>query len=285
MERPGLRVLTALAAVAVVAAGCGSVAGDPDECPKTFSEGSVTDGIDLPEPAWLPAGFPLPDGLNIRHVNDANDSGTRVVSGFVPRGDLPAIVTAFWSDVHGGGYEMLLVADGFVPRGHSAFTALDAHSGVVIKVDATPEELAVRDADGECPMTAGILVGMRFTEMDAEEARVRYAGSSLTIGTATAAIGGQEFAAAGECLILDGAHSFGSLDDIVIGLQVGLDGFGFASVDVVDEAVFALDVTPVSGVDRIFGVTADGFFAEGMFIDAFGDLGVVAGRVDATCSP
>ncbi|MEX1208364.1 MAG: hypothetical protein WEE36_07130 [Acidimicrobiia bacterium] len=63
------------------------------------------------------------------------------------------------------------------------------------------------------------------------------------------------------------------------------EAFGFASVDEVDEAGFALDVTPVSGVVPTFGATPDGFFAEGMFIDAFGDLGIVEGRVDANCGP
>ncbi|MEX1208363.1 MAG: hypothetical protein WEE36_07125 [Acidimicrobiia bacterium] len=127
-------------------------------------------------------------------------------------------MTALRADVQNGGYEMLLVADGFIPRGHIIFAALAAHPGLVVEVDATPEELAVPNTDGECPMIAGILVGMRFTEMDPAAARALYAGSSLTLGTATATIGDNEFAATGECFIFDGAHSFGSLDDILIGL-------------------------------------------------------------------
>ncbi|MEX1208362.1 MAG: hypothetical protein WEE36_07120 [Acidimicrobiia bacterium] len=82
---PSIRNLATLVLLTVLVAGCGSVADDPDEpCPETFSEGGVTDGIDLPAPDWLPAAFPLPAGLSIRHINDATDSGTRVVTGFVP---------------------------------------------------------------------------------------------------------------------------------------------------------------------------------------------------------
>lgn len=276
--------LTTLVVLTVLVAGCGFLAGDP--CPETFSADGVTDGLDLPAPDWLPTEFPLPDGLSIRHLNDATDSGTRVMTGFVPGGDLAAIVTALRNDVESDGYEMLLVADGFIPRGHIVFAALAVDLGLVVEADATPEELPVPDTDGACPPAAGILVGMRFTEMDPAAARALYAGSSLTLGTATATIGGQDFAATGECLIFDGAHSFGSPDDdIAIDLRVGPEAFGFASVDVVFEAVFALDVAPVSGVEPTFGVTADGFFAEGMFIDAFGDLGIVEGRVDANCGP
>jgi hypothetical protein len=283
MRAPAVR---AVALLTLVLHGCAGFLGNDSECPETFSEGGVTDGIDLPAPDWLPTGFPLPEGLSIRHINDPPDSGTRVITGFAPGGDLPAIVTALRADVQDDGYEMLLVPDGFLPRGHVVFAALAVDLGLVVEADATPEELPVPDTDGECPPAAGILVGMRFTEMDPAAARALYAGSSLTLGTATATIGGQDFAATGECLIFDGAHSFGSPDDdVAIDLRVGPEAFGFASVDVVSEAVFALDVAPVSGVEPTFGVTADGFFAEGMFIDAFGDLGIVAGRVDATCGP
>jgi len=269
--------------VALVLAGCGLFEGaaNDSECPETIAEGGVVDGIDLAAPEWLPAGLPLPEGMSIRHINETTDSGLRILTGFVADADPAAIATALGADFAGAGYEMLLVAEGFVSvSGNVAFVALI--DDVIVLVDVTHEELPVRVDGNECPPTEGTLVGMRFDQAPAAEARALYAESSLTLGTATAAIGDQVYMAEGECFIHDQAYVFGAPGPTGIGLHFSA-GLGYASVDVADVAAFGLDVTPVSGVEPEFGVTPGGFFVEGMFIDALGDLPLQPGRVEVTC--
>jgi hypothetical protein len=288
------RSVLAVAVLAwVVAAACGSNNTNRNEdeiCPETVAEDGLVDGIDLDAPDWLPNDLPVPEGWSIRHANNQTDafSTTRVLTGFLPDGDAATIVDSLRAGFEEAGYEMLLAADGFVPIGNVAFVALGDDPGLVVMVDATTAELPAKADDDICPWVDGILVGMRFDDVDPAAARASYAGSFLTVGTANATIAGQDFSGTGECFVHDGEFRFNATDGAGIALQVSeFEGevLGFGSVDVEDEAVFPLDVTPVSGVDPVFGITDDGFFVEGMFVDAFGDLGIVAGRIEANCSP
>jgi hypothetical protein len=278
-----------VAVLVVVVAGCGgqvdSTSGATnDPCPETIADGGIVDGIDLAAPDWLPDGFPIPENLSIRHINHDSESGSRLITGFVPDGDQAVILTAFRDDLGGDGFEMLLTADGFIPVFNVAFVALSEELGLLVTVDVTGEELPVK-ANGDCQWREGILVGMRFEEADPDAARELYAGSLLTQGTASARVGDQDFAAEGECFVHDDTHSFIATSGARISLLVGPadSGFGFASADVPDGAGFALDVVPISGVDPVFGASPSGFFVDGMFIDANGDRAPMAGRVEATC--
>lgn len=277
------------AVLVVVVAGCaGNVdttsGATNDPCPETIADGGIVDGIDLAAPDWLPDGFPIPENLSIRHINHDTESGNRLITGFVPGADPGVVLTTFRDGLGRDGFEMLLTADGFIPVFNVAFVALSEELGMLVTVDVTGEELPVT-ADGECPWREGILVGMRFEDADPDAARALYAGSFLTQGAATATVGDQGFAAEGECFVHDDTHSFIATSGGRISLVVGPadTGFGFATVDVPDEAGFALDVVPTSGVDPVFGVSPSGFFVDGMFIDANGDQDPMAGRVEATC--
>jgi hypothetical protein len=280
-----------LVVVMLVLAGCASPGTvDDSECPETVAEDGLLDGIDLDAPGWLPTDLPLPEGWSIRHVNSQTDafSSTRVLTGFLPNGGAASIVDSLRARFEEADYEILLAADGFVPVGNVAFVALDEEPGLVVMVDATTAELPARADDGTCPWVEGILVGIRLDEVDPAVAKASYVGSYLTTGSASATIGGQEFAGAGECFVHDGTFRFSATQGAGIAIEVSeFEGevIGFGSVDVEEVAVFSLDVTPVSGVDPVLGFTDDGFFVEGMFVDAFGDLGIVAGRIDANCSP
>jgi hypothetical protein len=290
VEPPPRRIRsTRLAAVlVVVVSGCGgnvdTTSGATDDpCPATVADGGIVDGVDLAAPDWLPEGFPIPASLSIRHINHDTESGGRLFTGFVPDGDPTVILTALRSDLGRDGFEMLLAADGFIPMFNVAFVALSEELGLLVMVDVTGEELPVRAEDG-CRWRDGVLVGFRFEQVDPDAARSRYSESYLTQGSATATIGDQDFFGEGECFVHDGTHSFVATAGARITLHLRpADGFGFAGVTVPDEADFALDVVPVSGVEPAFGASSSGFFVDGMFIDAVGDQDPLAGRVEVTC--
>lgn len=274
--------------VVLAVSGCGlldQIASDDEtECPETLEEDGIVDGFDLGPPPWLPAGFPLPDGLSLRHIN-TNQVGTlNVFTGFIPDGDATAVIGDLERDLVGVGYEVIFSVDGFIPMGWEALAVADDDG--VVAVDVTDEELPVRNDDGECPWQAGLLVGFKF---DGPELRQYYDSASLTHGSARAVIAGREFVGDGECFVRPGAqHTFNAFDPISgagISLDLGLSNgqaAAFASVEGAD-VVFALDVTPVSGVEAVFSLTDAGFSVEGMFVDAMGDLGVVPGIIEASC--
>lgn len=283
-----MRVSVFVAAICLsgVLTGCGPFAPDETACPDTVSdpEGGIIDGIDLALPEWLPGGFPVPEGTSIRHISDDGPSGRRVITGFIPGGDGAAVVAAMGGDLRTAGYELLLAADGFLPVANVALAALDAEAGVIVWFDTAAEQLPVRVGD-ECPWQAGLLVEMQFEETSAVEARERFGGSSLTFGSARAAVGGREFAADGECLVLDGTYTFAAITGDQIGLQFDTatqPASGWASVDVEGEVVFSLDAD-LSGVAPEFLVSPSGFSVDGMFVDGLGDRGIVRGHVDVTC--
>lgn len=240
-------------------------------------EAGMADGVELPTPAWLPDGFPLPDGLTIRHLNDRPTSdGGRVLTGFVPAADPAAIAAEITSGL--SEWEILFAAAGFVPVANPLLAALDPVSWTVVWVDVGVSTALVRMGDA-CPFEEGVIVGLVFEVWDPDEARAWFEGSSLTLGTAHAAIGGQEFEAAGECLVLDTLRSFSTTSGAGIGLQYDAP-VGFASVDVEGETVLNLDI------DRtvpVWEVSATGFSVEGTFIDGLGDLGLVEGRIEVMC--
>jgi len=281
-----LLVLVAVICLSGVLTGCGLFASDETACPDTVSdpEGGVVDGIDLALPGWLPAGVPVPEGTSLRHINDGASSRGRAMTGFIPGGDGAAVVAAMGGDLHTAGYELLLAADGFLPVANAALVALDAEAGVIVWFDTAAERLPVRVGDA-CPWQDGLLVGMQFEQTSAVEARARFDGSSLTFGSARAAVGGREFAADGECLVLDGTYTFAAITGDQIGLQFDTatqPASGWASVDVEGEVVFSLD-NHLSGVTPGFLVSPSGFSVDGMFVDGLGDQGIVGGRVDVTC--
>jgi hypothetical protein len=284
-----MRALSAriCAVLTLALSGCaGSVRGDDSECPEALAEGGATDGIDLTAPDWLPGGFPLPDDLSIRHLNDQTESGLQVLTGFVPGGDQAAIVSALRRELEVDGFEMLLAAEGFVPVSNVAFVALSEELGFSVMVDVTGEELPVRGDDGECPWTEGVLVGFRFEQADAIEARARYDDSSLTRGSARATIGDQDFAAEGECFVHEGAYRFAATagDGIALDLWTSETGFdGIAQVLDSAEADFTLGIVDVPAPEPTFRVLPDGWFAEGTFFDAVGDLDPQEGRIDVVC--
>lgn len=286
-----LHRLVAIVVLTLAAAGCqlGNIA-DPhgEECSETFGEDGLVSGIDLDAPDWLPAGLPLPEGWSIRHANSQTDaySSTRLLTGFLAHGDAAVIVDTLRARFEEAGYEILLEADGFVPV-HVAFVALVDKPGVVVMVDVTGTELPVHTDDDTCPWVDGILISMRFDDVDPTTARASYAGSYLTTGTASANVAGQDFTGVGECFVHDGSFTFSGTHSPFIELRFHeFDGrfIGFAGVYAGDEIDFILD-HPVSGVDPVFGITDDGFFVEGGFLDAVENLGIVEGRIEASCSP
>lgn len=266
--------------------GCGLLGAGENACPETVSdpEGGVTDGIDLALPEWLAPGFPVPEGTSIRHINNGTPAGRRVITGFIPGGDGAPVVERMSSDLRESGYELLLAADGFHPIANAALAALDPGTGVVVWFDTAAQQAPVR-VDDECPWQDGLLVGIQFEQTTAAEARERFAGSSLTFGSARAVVGEKEFTAEGECLVLDGAYTFSAVTGAGIGLQFDTTYRpppGWASVDVEGEVSWNLDLDR-SGVNPEFGVSASGFSIKGMFIDGLGDQGIVEGHIEATC--
>ena len=282
--RPYVRI--PLLAAALLLAGCGLLPSTGDACPETVidRDGGTTDGMDLALPDWLPPDFPIPAGTSIRHVNDGTPAGTRLITGFIPGGDAAETIAFVRSALASAGYQTLLEAAGFVPIGNPVLAALDPDPGLIVWLDIAVQQAAVRSGD-ECPLEDGLLIGLRFEPTDAGEARARFTGSSLTRGTATAAIGGDEFAAAGECLVLDGAYTFTATSGEQVGLQFDTatnPPLGWASADSENAAAFNLATDHATPPE--FAVTGSGFSATGMFIDGFGDTGIVAGRVDTVCS-
>ena len=267
--------------------GCGTLRADHDACPETYEDSGLVDGIDLAVPDWLPEGFPLPEGISIRHISRAHLSPAGWLTGFVPNGDPETLAAGLASDLSDGGYEILFSAVGFVSPAHDALVALRVDPPLLTTIDLAPDTAPVRVEGERCRLAPGVLVSVRIEGTDPDQARDLYAGTSLTRGSAQALIGGREYSASGTCYTHAGQRTFGATTGAHIGLQVTLfesGATGHASVDVEDEAVFAIDLTPVPGVEPRFEVSNEGFAAEGMFIDAFGDLGVVPGRVEARCS-
>lgn len=280
-----LSVGVAVACLSGILAGCGLLASTQSPCPDTVTdpEGGVTDGIDLAPPGWLPPGFPIPEGTSIRHINDGTPTGIRVITGFIPGGDAATVIAAMRNELDAAGYDLLLAADRFVPVGNAALAALEPESGFVVWFDTAQQQLVVR-VDDECPWQEGLQVGLRFEETTVVEARERFDGSSLTSGSADATVGGQGFAAEGECLVLDGAYGFTAITGDTIGLQFDTNyqpASGWASVDA-DGAVFNLDLDR-SGVAPEFNVSTSGFSVNGMFIDGLGGKGVIEGQIQVTC--
>jgi hypothetical protein len=268
--------------------GCGTLRADHDACPETYEDSGLVDGIDLAVPDWLPEGFPLPEGISIRHISRAHLSPAGWLTGFVPNGDPETLAAGLASDLSDGGYEILFSAVGFVSPAHDALVALRVDPPLLTTIDLAPDTAPVRVEGERCRLAPGVLVSVRIEGTDPGQARDLYAGTSLTPGSARASIGGREYLADGTCYTHAGQRTFGATSGAFIHLQVEVSPsdaivFGFASVDVVDEATFALDLTPVSGVEPVFEVPDRGFAAGGMFIDAFGDLGLVPGRVEASC--
>ena len=272
--------------LAGILTGCGLLGAGENACPDTVSdpEGGVTDGIDLAVPEWLPPGFPVPEGTSIRHINDGTPTGSLVMAGFIPGGDGASVVGRMRDALGESGYEVLLAADGFHPVANAALAALDPESGVVVWLDTAAQQAPVR-ADDKCPWQEGLLVGIQFEQTSVAAARERFAGSSLTFGSARAFVGDEEFTAEGECLVLDGVYTFSAITGAGIGLQFDTTyqpSPGGAGVNVEGEVVWNLDLDR-SGAVPEFGVSAYGFSMEGMFIDGLGDQGIVDGHIEVTC--
>lgn len=283
----GLIALVALAAVT----GCGRLAAplgrDSDACPETIADAGVTDGIDLPVPSWVPAGFPLPDDLSLQHINDALPDGGRLLTGFVPGGDPSPVVATMRRELSARGHETLLAAEGFVPQGSDALVSLDGPGGTLVALGVAVSEAPVHQDDGACPIAPGVQVSLRFEPVDAAEARRLYAGSSLTQGDAVAEMGGDPFRSTGECLRHAGQHTFTPTGGDQVALQferteartTGTASAGSESTN----AIYVLaEVTPVQTPPR-FSTSAEGFSVQGRFLDAVGNRGLVDGSVTVRC--
>jgi len=283
-----VRSLILLAAIVVAGtlAGCAVVAAHDDACPETHEDSGLVDGIDLAAPEWLPPGFPVPAGTSIRHISRAPLSPAGWLTGFIPGGDPEALASYLVSGLAESGYEILFSAVGFLSPAHDAVVALRLDPPILATINLAPETAPVRVDGNRCREAPGVLISVRIEGTDPDQARDLYAGTSLTPGSARASIGGREYLADGTCYIHAGQRTFLSTSGAGIALQLGPSGastFGYTSVDVTDEAGFSLDITPVSGVEPTFGVSPDGFSVEGMFVDMFGDDGLVPGRVEVTC--
>lgn len=275
--------------VIVLAAGvltsCSVLGLDSNACPETVEDGGLVEGIDLPAPEWLPTGFPLPAGVSLRHLNHLYLGDADIVTGFIPDGDVEAIVAFMRTALAEAGYEKLLAAEGFVPVANDAFVTLSGGTTArLVSVGAVEQDAPVRVSEDECPRRPGVLLTLRLESVDAEAARARYENSSLTHGTAGAVIAGVDYVAKGECFIHDDTYTFSTTaDGDLIGLQFDQSGaraVGHANVDVEGEAVFNLDAETSAPT---FLVTTSGFSVAGTFIDGLGDAGRVDGTVDVTC--
>ncbi len=270
----------------LVAQGCGFLAGS-SECPETVAEGGGTDGIDLAVPDWLPEGFPLPEEMSLRHLNHRYVGEVDILTGFVPGAAADAVIAEFGRGLGDAGYDIVLAADGFVPIANEAVVAVNDDLGLLVSAGVAYTQAPVRNSEGDCSRLDGLLVQMRIEQVDAGDARARYAGSLLSLGTAHSVIGAHEFVGRGECLVHAGTYAFSSTGgDASVTLHFGVTDagtVGSASVGNDFDAVFTLDVTPVSGITPRFDATEAGFSGEGAFIDAVGEEGFLPGRIEVTC--
>lgn len=280
------RAGSVLMSLALVVASCAGSASGADECPETVEEDGMADGIDLPPPDWLPATFPLPDGISLRHHSSSPGLAPQeVLTGFIPGGAADEVVATLRADLARAGYDVLFDAGELLSPSFIALAVLDDALDTLVTIDVAEEELPVRHGDA-CPWTDGVLVGMSLQTVDPDAARALYSETSLRRGTATAVVGGDEFVVDGVCHAHDGAlsftnptRSFGPTAPVLVQLDFGLH----AVVEVYDGPLYLLADEAVSGVAPMFRVAQDGFAVQGVFFDAQSDEGPVEGSVEVTC--
>lgn len=281
-----VRVCAAAILIAMSLASCGGdglpdVLGDRD-CFEDSEDSGMTDGMDLSEPEWLPPEFPLPDDMQIRLI-DAQMEEHRLMTGFVPDGEALEVITQFADDLDAAGWEIFVAPEAPLPESEEALVAFNEELQTVVGIDASMTELPVEVSEGDCSWVPGLLVGMLFDNVTAQEAEAMY--PPVLRGEAHAVIGGTEFSAEGECLTQEGGSYFSALpggDDIRLDVDQA-NGYVFASVNTMDGQIFNLDIDRISGVEPTSHVSTSGFSVEGMFVNGGEGERFLEGRVEAIC--
>ncbi len=278
---------------AIFLAGCSgnSAAEDLVDCPPMSSQDGISSGLDLPVPSWLPGDAPLPEGLSIRHIDAAGEVDT--LTGVVAGGDADQIAAGLHDGLAGAGWEILSYP-GFVPHSADAVVALHAELGWLVKVSVAPGQFAEMPvAGGDCVYEEAVQVQMLFTAADPAEERERYAGSSVSEGSAVAEVAGHRFESDGECVVHDGTWRFTPEADVTwVDLSITPEGEGQAEVvagnamvhDGVDDLMYVLTSDVPPGADPEITITDSGFSVQAELNDVIGEAGFVPGTIAVTCA-